>query len=393
MAAKSGSGYSARQVQLIAVCTICMTLSVTVVGLRLLVRRISSVANSWWDDWVTVLALVASLMVNIFTLVGIPSGLGKHNNEVDKSKATSFGVSVYIQQISWAISIGLTIISILLFYLRLFPNRWMKNTVYSVGIFTIAWLLASALTIIFQCTPVPFFWNEKISGGHCIDANPFYFAVGITSTVAMITVLFLPLPIILQLKTSTAKKLGLAGSFILGAFVCIASIVRLIVLFDIKRNDLTYTSSLPQLWSCVEASFGVISACVPSLTPLFLLLIHKTPTRMRQKRSFPYTHSNHKPNGGGGRGLNIAKANQFNRLGDSADGGGGPHAMSQSLELIILEEEQREQNSDSTTSATGVVESNIVVTSQLDQVTKERADDSSGAENWGVQAHAGVWDT
>ena len=54
----AGSEYSVRQVQLIAVCTICMTLSVTVVGLRLLVRRIGSVANSWWDDWVTVLALV-----------------------------------------------------------------------------------------------------------------------------------------------------------------------------------------------------------------------------------------------------------------------------------------------------------------------------------------------
>ena len=106
---------------------------------------------------------------------------------------------------------------------------------------------------------------------------------------------------------------------------------------------------------------------------------------MRQKRSFPYTHSN-KPNNG--RGLKTAKANQFNRLGDSAE---GPHAMSQSLELIILEEEQREHNSNSTSG--GAVESNIVVTSQLDQVTKERADDSSGAENWGVQAHAGVWDT
>ena len=93
----------------------------------------------------------------------------------------------------------------------------MKNTVYGVGIATVAWLIASTLVIIFQCTPIPYFWNEKIPGGHCIDANPFYFAAGITSTVAMITVLFLPLPIILRLKTTTPKKLGLAGSFILGA--------------------------------------------------------------------------------------------------------------------------------------------------------------------------------
>ena len=58
MASASESEYSERQVQLISVCTACMALSTAAVGLRLLVRRFGSVANSWWDDWITVLALV-----------------------------------------------------------------------------------------------------------------------------------------------------------------------------------------------------------------------------------------------------------------------------------------------------------------------------------------------
>ena len=88
MASESQSGYSERQVQLIAVCTACLVLSTAAVGLRLLVRRFGSVANPWWDDWITVLALVcfvpenrmiavqlirkqvASWEVNIATLVG-----------------------------------------------------------------------------------------------------------------------------------------------------------------------------------------------------------------------------------------------------------------------------------------------------------------------------------
>ena len=52
-----GEGFTNRQVQLIAVCTTNMVLSTTVVILRLLVRW-KSVANLWWDDYITVLALV-----------------------------------------------------------------------------------------------------------------------------------------------------------------------------------------------------------------------------------------------------------------------------------------------------------------------------------------------
>ena len=41
------------------------------------------------------------------------------------------------------------------------------------------------------------------------------------------------------------------------------------------------TSTMPQLWSCVEVSFSVISACLPSLTTLFLALLGKKPNSFR----------------------------------------------------------------------------------------------------------------
>ena len=53
-----GQGFNSRQVQLIAVCTTCLTLSTLAVGLRLLVRRVASAAHTWWDDWFTMVALV-----------------------------------------------------------------------------------------------------------------------------------------------------------------------------------------------------------------------------------------------------------------------------------------------------------------------------------------------
>ena len=178
---------------------------------------------------------------------------------------------MYVQQIEWTISLGLTIISISLFYLRLFPNVWLRNTVYGVGVLTIAWLVAITVAVVFQCNPIQFFWNHEIVGGKCIHTNRFYFAAGVTSTVAIIFVLFLPLPIILRLKTTDTKKFGLAASFILGAFVGVVSIIRLVSLFYIKRDDLTckliLASTNLELTLCLQTRPPCLSSGRASKSP------------------------------------------------------------------------------------------------------------------------------
>lgn len=57
MSGVSGEGLNDRQLQLIAFTSTCLVLSTLAVVLRLLVRWYSPV-NLWWDDWITVLALV-----------------------------------------------------------------------------------------------------------------------------------------------------------------------------------------------------------------------------------------------------------------------------------------------------------------------------------------------
>ena len=130
-----------------------------------------------------------------------------------------------MQQLAWTASIGLIILAILLFYVRVFPNRWMRLSVYGLTAFTIAWVLAMMLVVIFQCNPVQFFWNREIAGGHCINANDFYFAMAVVSTVVLVTVLFLPVPIIWTLQISYTRRLGLAFVFTIGVLYVILATV------------------------------------------------------------------------------------------------------------------------------------------------------------------------
>ena len=60
MSGVPGEGFTNRQIQIVAVCTTCLTLSTIAIGLRLLVRRVIATADLWWDDWAAILALVCT---------------------------------------------------------------------------------------------------------------------------------------------------------------------------------------------------------------------------------------------------------------------------------------------------------------------------------------------
>ena len=112
---------------------------------------------------------------------------------------------------------GLIIQAILLFYLRIFPNKWMKYAVYGLSALIITWTIVISLVVVVQCNPVQYFWNRSIPGGKCINNDAYYFATGLSSTIIMITVLALPLPLIWKLQVSLSRRLGLAVIFLMGA--------------------------------------------------------------------------------------------------------------------------------------------------------------------------------
>ena len=58
MSGVPGKELNAHQVQLIAVCTLCLISSTTVVGLRFFARHVAGV-KFWWDDCAAIVALVS----------------------------------------------------------------------------------------------------------------------------------------------------------------------------------------------------------------------------------------------------------------------------------------------------------------------------------------------
>ncbi|MCJ1265139.1 hypothetical protein MMC22_005014 [Lobaria immixta] len=296
--------YNSHQVQLIYVTSFCLISSTLAVGLRLLARRKFGI-KLWWDDYIAVLALIFTYVPNILTLLGLGAGLGLHSSEVSTDELQFVTKTIMAHQFTWWIAYDLIIITILLLYIRLFSKTWLRKTSIWAGILVTLWSVLNNFMIIFQCTPVRFFWDRSVPGGHCIQANHYYAAAAAISMIMIIAVFCLPLPILWKLQISKGRKVGLATAFAVGAFACFASIMRLILVLRIDAADETWTIATPLLWGLLEIGVGVVSACIPSLMPLFLLVLGKKRYSGREELYTKY----------GGENLRSDKS-KFNRVVD-----------------------------------------------------------------------------
>jgi hypothetical protein len=123
---------------------------------------------------------------------------------------------VYISENLYVIDLALSKISILVFYLRIFPHEWFRYTAFG----TIAMITTSTIIIflmtVFSCHPIAYFWDRDL-GGKCLDVNALAYANSGMSIVQDLIIVALPIPVLFGLNMSTKKKIGVGLMFAVGS--------------------------------------------------------------------------------------------------------------------------------------------------------------------------------
>ena len=169
--------------------------------------------------------------------------------------------------------IALTKISVLCFYLRVFPNQGFRRLNYLV----MAWVAASSVILIFlqifQCIPLNYSWegwkDEQGRAHKCLHINALAFTAAGFSIAQDLVILVLPLPLLARLQTVWRVKLGVMFMFSLGVFVLITSCVRLrsIVLFA-RSTNLTWDYTETMIWTGLECAVSMIVTSLPAVRAL-----------------------------------------------------------------------------------------------------------------------------
>lgn len=109
-------------------------------------------------------------------------------------------------------------ISILLFYLRIFPDKRFKRWVFGIIGLNVAFCIAFVLPLVFQCDPVPGAWLrwDGTFTGTCLNLNAIGWSGAAANVALDIAVLLLPVPNLLKLNVNWRKKVAIMSMFLVG---------------------------------------------------------------------------------------------------------------------------------------------------------------------------------
>ncbi|KAF9895105.1 hypothetical protein FE257_000007 [Aspergillus nanangensis] len=261
-------------------------IAILAVTLRVGGRVVSS--KMGWDDYTILFALfIAAAIAGIGFPMG-SHGLGKDMWMVSFDNITYTLKLFFIEENLYVVCIAMIKSSMLLLYLRLFPNQALRIAVQITLAITVAWGIASLFAQVFSCSPIRYYWQswDGQHKGKCISHNALLLANAVINIVLDVVVIGLPMPTLMKLRMSLGKRIGMCMMFAVGIIVTVISILRLYegVGFnsttnptsepfspDTSQTQLANLDPTPEdfvpvgIWSLLEVYLGIMCSCMPGI--------------------------------------------------------------------------------------------------------------------------------
>ncbi|KAI1740711.1 hypothetical protein F4680DRAFT_417575 [Xylaria scruposa] len=205
-----------------------------------------------------------------------------HAFDLDPSLGLTEAINIarlsYMAEILFGVGLTSIKLSILWFYYLLFSiNPILKPIIRATAAICVLWFVVATLVIIFQCKPIQAYWEQLDSPVFCLESPRVLLGYELSNLFVDVAILCIPTGTVSQLQLPLSKKLPVIGIFLLGAVVCIFSILRLTTIWNppdiIKNFDFGYTYT----WSSLQLGLAIITSCLPTygpLLPLFPRLYH-----------------------------------------------------------------------------------------------------------------------
>jgi hypothetical protein len=151
-------------------------------------------------------------------------------------------------------ALTLTKVSILFFYLKVFPGKGFRWCVYVLIACNACYAIVFDFLLAFQCNPIPGAWMawDGTYPSKCISINLLGWSAAGINILLDLCVIILPLPELFRLSMSLRKKVQIIMMFAVGFFVTFVSIIRLRSLVEFgntqnvtRRFPIQMTGSCP----------------------------------------------------------------------------------------------------------------------------------------------------
>lgn len=171
------------------------------------------------DDWFTMATMLSTVPSMVINSHGVTqAGLGRDLWTLTPKQITDFGRYFYMLAIFYFTQVALLKLSMLFFYMRIFPSKATQNIIWGTVIFDCLFGLAYVLIAIFQCRPIHHFWVkwDRQHEGQCLDINGITWSNAAISIALDCWMIAIPLWHLHRLQLDWRKKIGVALMFIVG---------------------------------------------------------------------------------------------------------------------------------------------------------------------------------
>ncbi len=214
--------------------------------------------------------------------VGAAKGsLGRHTEySLDTGPVFSHRITVleqivFASQLTQTLTFGLTKLTVLLLYRRIFPGEIFRRAIMIGYGVVFVWTVGYFFSNLFQCWPIATNWTWfGFSKDLCINTNMMILSQSWSDIFTDLLILAMPLPCIWALQMKFRHKLGVSAIFLLGLLTVGSGIAKLVFFIRASSNtvsslDVSYVLTPTVYWPMIESSLGIVGACLPLLRPIF----------------------------------------------------------------------------------------------------------------------------
>lgn len=165
---------------------------------------------------------------------------------------------MYISQYMYGYSASAVKLSLLAFYWRIFPTKFVRWGVYVLSFCCLGWFVAIMvgttssypvflycltsivtngsiqITNLLECQPISFFWTQSGDGSCSVDPIVYFKYNSLANTFVDLFTLCLPIHEVLRLQMSNTKKIVVIGVFAIGSLYVL--VLLAIGLMSVPRN-------------------------------------------------------------------------------------------------------------------------------------------------------------
>ncbi|OKL59022.1 hypothetical protein UA08_05540 [Talaromyces atroroseus] len=239
-----------------------------------------------WEDVIMGFAWAGAIATTVLVTLSTRYGFGLHFDEIENPVKQSLATKyTLIPPAISLLSAGAAKISIVMFLVRILGSSVeisYKLVLYIPSIIMIGANVFAMVVLLGYCTPPEKAWIPSIPG-HCMSAATLDIggrAVTVYNAAMDLLCAIFPVFMVWRLNMKTRTKWGLAIVMSGGIVGAIASIVKVVMMSNIKNTaDITYSWAPIAIWYMVEHTNGriqmfaiIIAGSIPTLRPLWKVI-------------------------------------------------------------------------------------------------------------------------